>query len=240
MDLSDMAKRALKPGEKVMWVGKPARLPRFSNFPKLVKWFLYVFFGIWGFAFLQGVVIPLATGEPVIVNDEPANLKKDWPEFLFAIAVMGGFWFLFRWNFGKYRYVVTDRRAFHYRPIWGGSWSWTRSEGWERDYDDPESSPISGGYFTGDTIVSRSGSEKFGMIEIGPLSSTMDDARTISAIKSVIPALDNIIYDPCNLDFAEVKNPQQAETEIRAILRMFHGKQNTVSKQASMSQSKLL
>lgn len=226
LDLPDIARRALEPGEKVIWIGKPARFPRLSNLPKMVRWFVYVFFGIWAFAFMLGVVIPLAMGEPVMVNNEPLNFKKDGPIILFSMAVIGSFWLLFRWNYGKYRYIVTDRRAFHYRPIWGGSWSWTRNEGWARDYNDPETSPISGGYFTRDTSVSRSGSATYGMIEIGPLSSTMDDARTISVIKSAVPALDNLIYDPSNLDFAEVKNPKQAEIEIGAALKVFRRKLN--------------
>jgi hypothetical protein len=221
-DLPDIAKRALEAGEIVKWIGKPARMPN------LLIWFfrvVYGFLGICAVAVILDVGIPLIQGETPMYEGKPVTLKSALPSTLLFVGGFGGFWFLYKWNFGKYRYIVTDRRAFHYRPIWGASWRWVKSEGFKRNYDDPEYSPISGGYFTNETTVSKSGFEDYGIIEIGPLQSSMDDAQKISVVKKILPALDNIIYDPSNLDFHEVENPALAEKEINSILRKFKNEQ---------------
>ena len=222
MNIPRAAQKALEPNETVQWVGQPARMP------KLLRWFFYLFYGMFGifaFATLIQVGVPFLKGEIPMMEGEPVTFKRAWPPTLIFVVSLGGFWFLFRWNFGKYRYVVTDRRAFHCRPIWGGSWIWSPGDGFERDYDDPESSPISGGYFTQETVVTRSGSDKCGKIEIGPLNSTMDDAKAISGIISAIPVLEDIMYDPSNLDFFEVENPKMVETEINSVLKKFKKRQ---------------
>jgi len=216
--IPEIAERALEPGEVVRWVGRPARMPN------LLRWFFILFYGLFAIAGLAAILevgIPIMRGETPMFEGQPVTVKSALPSTLLFVGGLGGFWFLYKWNFGKYRFIVTDRRAFHYRPIWGGSWHWTPSKGFERDYNDPESSPISGGYFTHETVVSRSGSDDFGTIEIGPLSSSMDDAGGITVATKMLPFLDNIIYDPSNLDFHEVKNPAIAEEEINLVLREF-------------------
>jgi len=52
----------------------------------------------------------------------------------------------------------------------------------------------------------------------------MDDADAISGVISVMPALEDIIYDPSNLDFVEVANPKIAEMEINSVLRKYKNK----------------
>jgi hypothetical protein len=221
-EIPKAAQHALGEDEVVQWIGQPSR------FPKPIIWFFRILYGfLLLFAIAAGFEygIPLLQGKTPVMNGEPVTFKSALPPTLLFIICFGGFWFLYKWNFGKYRYIVTNKRAFHYRPIWGGSWRWKGTEGFKRNYDDPEYSPISGGYFTNETTVSIYGSDIYGTIEIGPLKSSMDDAQTIKAVKTVLPFLDNIIYDPSNLDFVEVKNPAMVEKEINSVLRKFKNEQ---------------
>ncbi len=221
-EIPKAAQYALEDNEVVQWVGRPARMPKFN---------IWMFRIIYGFAAFMGVAaviqigVPLLKGEVPMIEGEAVTIRGALPPILLTIVTLGGFWYIFKKNLGKYLYIVTDRRAFHYRPVWGGSWRWVKHEGFKRNYDDPEYSPISGGYFTNETIVSSSGSDGYGTIEIGPLQSSMDDAFTISTMKAIMPVLDNIIYDPSNLDFLEVENPALAEKEINSILRKFKNEQ---------------
>lgn len=222
IEIPKAAQHSLEDNEIVHWVGKPARMPKFN---------IWMFRIIYGFAAFMGVAaviqigVPLLKGEVPMIEGEAVTIRRALPPTLLIIVTLGGFFYIFKNNLSKYLYIVTDRRAFHYRPVWGGSWRWVKHEGFKRNYDDPEYSPISGGYFTNETIVSSSGSDGYGTIEIGPLKSLMDDAQTISTIKAIMPVLDNIIYDPSNLDFLEVENPALAEKEINSVLRKFKNEQ---------------
>lgn len=220
-DIPRVVTKALLPEEHVEWVGKAAHIPKFA------KGFFILFYGVMSVVIILTLfeaLAELSNGGPFVIEGEPVTGLRAIG-YIVLLIFLYGFYFLWRNSFRKHRYVVTNIRAFHYRPIWGGSWSWTR-EGVERDYTDPETSPISGGFFTANTIVSRSGAEGFGTIELGPLTSKMQDAANISRLKSAVPILNNIIYDPSNLDFYAVANPKMAEMEIRTILKKFKTKHN--------------
>lgn len=117
--------------------------------------------------------------------------------------------------------MVTNFRAFIYRPTWGVSYKFGFSTGFKlkRDYTDPETSPISGGFFTTKTYVEISGSGKYGTLKILNLYSHMHGAGTIDTIKTIFPSLDGIIYDPANLIFAEVKDTKIAEIKITSVIK---------------------
>ncbi len=200
-DIPKSVLKALLPNERVEWIGQPARIP------KIAKWFFIIFYVMISLGVISEVlkgVTALSEGGVFLLEGAPVSPLKALGYLLLLLFVYS-FYFIWRATFNRSRYIVTNMRAFNYRVIWGGSWSWTPSKDFERNYNDSEKSPISGGFLTPETTVSRSGPEEFGKIEIGPLKSSMDDARTISVIKSILPVLDNIIYDPSNLDFVQVR-----------------------------------
>lgn len=213
LEVPKLAQRAMHKDENVLWMGRP------EGVSKRVTYIYWGFVGVFGGLISMKFIMSLLTGEPMMMDGEPVTFKNAWPPTLLTVVCVGGFWYLWTRQTKSVRYMVTNQRALIYYPKWGASFRFNFKEGWRRDYTDPESSLISGGYFTPETRVECEDHENLGKLTIGNLHSEMDDAGSIALIKGVIPALDGIIYDPANLQFTRLKNPQDAKAQIKSILK---------------------
>ncbi len=199
--------------ETIEWIGRPARLPRlYIRIFQIVATIAAI---IVFFAF----ILPLLRGETIIMEGVPLTFEKAWPPTLLTVATLGGFAYLWMRQFRSVRYIVTNMRALIYMPVWGIRITYNfKKRKWERDYTDSEYSPITGGYFTAGTQVTRTGSQRYGTLTISNKRSYMDDAGTIRFIKRIFPFLDGIIFDPANLQFSEIARPKVAQKHIEGIL----------------------
>jgi len=164
-------------------------------------------------------LLPIILGNPVILNDEPVTNKQALITALFIVLLLSGFAWLWRRQYRSVRYVITSMRALIYMPVWGASWSYDfKTRKWGRDYSDSEYSPITRGYFTAETKVTRTGSQRYGTLTISNKRSVASDAGTIRLIKRIFPFLDGVIFDPANLQFTEIEHPEMAQKYIEGIL----------------------
>ena len=206
---------ALHDGETIEWVGRPARIPRFM---------LILFLAIISIFFLIGISMffTLLRGDPILHDGKAVTWASALPPTLIILACILGFPYLLVRQHRSVRYILTNQRALIYFPKWGGSWSYTFKDGWTRDYTDPESSPISGGYITPDTHVIVTKTGQFGDLRVHNLNSNMTDAKSIGFIKRVVPEIiGDLIYDPSNLLFYGLEDPKKAEQDISMILEKF-------------------
>ena len=203
--------------ETIEWIGRPARLPRL--YVRVFRVIGAIAAVILTLALVFEVLLPLHRGEIIMMEGEPLTLKRALPPTLITVISVGGFAYLWMRQSKSVRYIVTNMRALIYMPVWGASFSFNfKKKKLERNYTDPEYSPISGGYFTADTTVSQTGPDTYGYLNISNLRSDMDDAKAISVVKKVLPFLDGVIYDPANLIFTEIQHAEMARLHIQSII----------------------